>query len=194
MKKFLPILAFSFALTVTELSAHCQMPCGIYHDAMVFDQIDQYVETMVKGFTYLNDNKFSTPQERCEFIRWIGSKEEASDEVANIICFYFIQQKLKPDDPMSLDPLKSAHRLLFNLVMIKQTVDMKWVSAFDSEWEKFKLFFHVQGYQCAVEKKTLREWEAKRDKAIQDGTFKKSEEIDEVDHDAMHEQGVEHTH
>ena len=29
----------------STLTAHCQMPCGIYHDSMVYDQIDQYAET-----------------------------------------------------------------------------------------------------------------------------------------------------
>lgn len=165
MKKWIASFYLLGAFSLSSLNGHCQMPCGIYHDAMVYDQIDQFVETMVKGMTVIRDNKFSTPQERNELVRWVNSKEEACDEAANILCFYFLQQKIKPGEESSAEQLASAHRLLFYLVTIKQTADLKAVSNFDSEWEKFKLFFHVQGYQCAVEKKSLREWEDKRSSA-----------------------------
>lgn len=175
-----------------SLSAHCQMPCGIYHDGMVFDQIDQYVETMVKGVTVLQENEFKTYQERNEFVRWVHNKERMSNECADLLTTYFLQQKIKPNEPDTAQKLESCHKLLFTLVQIKQTVDLKAVSAFDNEWEKFKLFFHVQGYQCAVEKKTLKEWEEKRKKAEADGTLPKTD--DDKSHDDMHKEGIPHTH
>ncbi len=87
----------------TTLEAHCQMPCGIYHDDMVYDQIDQYTETMYKGIAVMIDSKFETAKERNEFVRWTIQKEEASDEVASIFTKYFLQQKIKPERLIALN-------------------------------------------------------------------------------------------
>lgn len=198
MKKWIASFYLLGAFSLSSLAAHCQMPCGIYHDAMVYDQIDQFVETMVKGMTVIKDNKFSTPQERNELVRWVNSKEEACDEVAHILTFYFLQQKIKPGEETSTEQLESVHRLLFYLVTIKQTADLKAVSNFDSEWEKFKLFFHVQGYQCAVEKKSLKEWEDKRTAAEKAQQQKEQESMIKHAHDEQgehtHEDGTTHSH
>src|SRR6187401_3317671 len=81
-----------------SLEAHCQMPCGIYHDDMVFDQVDQYIETMYKGISILNENKSATARDKCEFVRWVCLKEKASDETAQLLTSYFLQQKIKPGE------------------------------------------------------------------------------------------------
>ncbi len=146
----------------SALMGHCQMPCGIYHDDMVYDQIDQYVETMVKAVAKIKDSKAANPQERNELIRWVMAKERMSDETAELILTYFLQQKIKPGEPDTSKRLESAHRLLFDLVVIKQNADFKPVSEFAEEWEKFKLLFHIQGYECEMEKKNMKIWDEKR--------------------------------
>ncbi len=150
-------IASSLLVTGSSLSAHCQMPCGIYHDDMVFDQIDQYGETMYKGIAVMNDSKFSTVKERNEFVRWTLEKDQASDEVASIITKYFLQQKIKPGEPDTAKRLESAHRLLFLLVAIKQNTDLSFVNEFTEEWEKFKLMFHREGYECQIEQLKLKQ-------------------------------------
>src|SRR5262245_56294715 len=67
-------LVFSMILC-SKLTAHCQMPCGIYHDDMVYDQIDQFVETVYKGISVMNGNKFSSTKDKNEFVRWVIQKE-----------------------------------------------------------------------------------------------------------------------
>lgn len=134
-----------------QISAHCQMPCGIYHDDMVYDRIDQYVETMVKAISIMKKNDFSSPEESNRFTRWVIQKETASDEAANIITTYFLQQKIKPGEEDTAKRLESAHKLLFLLVAIKQNADVKVVDEFGEEWEKFKNMFHVEGYECKIE-------------------------------------------
>lgn len=169
----------------SPLSSHCQMPCGIYHDDMVYDQIDQYVETMFKGITMLTDTKFSTTREKNEFVRWVINKETGSDDVAHIITQYFLQQKIKPGEDDTVKRLTSAHRLLFLLVQIKQNTDRKIVEDFADEWEKFKLMFHVEGYECQIESIKMRkrqELESKQKKETPD------------DHDHDHDGDHEHPH
>ncbi len=153
MKKFISTSALALALITpfVHVEAHCQMPCGIYHDDMVYDRIDQYVETMVKAVSMLNKNDFSSPFESNRFVRWVIEKENASDEAASIILKFFLQQKIKPDEPDTAKRLESAHKLLFLLVAIKQNSDVSIVDEFSDEWDAFKNMFHVEGYECKIE-------------------------------------------
>ena len=151
MKIFILSGLVSMFASHAALNAHCQMPCGIYHDDMVFNQIDQYVETMYKGMSVLNDSKFSGVHDWNEVIRWVMLKEKESDEVAKLITTYFLQQKIKPGEPDTCKRVESAHRLLFYLVSIKQNTDIKFVQQFLNEWDKFKNLFHVEGYECQIE-------------------------------------------
>lgn len=181
IKRILISGLFVAACYTLDLNAHCQMPCGIYHDDMVFDQIDQYVETVVKGITVLEDSKFKTIRERNEFIRWVMEKEKSSNDVAELITTFFLQQKIKPGEEDTPERLASAHRLLFLLVKIKQNADLKVVYDFYQEWEKFKLMFHIEGYECKMEQIKLKKWAEKREKLRQQNGGKLPDE--EEDHE-----------
>lgn len=173
MKKRLFMLGLTAALLFSQnLKAHCQMPCGIYHDDMVFDQIDQYVETMYKGITVISDSKFTTIGDRNETIRWVGLKEKESDETARLLTTYFLQQKIKPGEPDTAKRLESAHRLLFLLVAIKQNVDLDMLQDFSDEWDKFKTMFHVEGYECKMENIKLKK-RAELEKQVKEREQKK---------------------
>lgn len=163
MKRFVACL-FTLIAFNSNLGAHCQMPCGVYHDEMVFDQIDQYVETMYKGISIMNTNKFHGVHDWNEVIRWVILKEKESDATANLLTTYFLQQKIKTGEPDTVKRLVSCHKLLFLLVAIKQNTDVKFVKDFLEEWEDFKAMFHVEGYQCQIEllKQQKREAEAKK--------------------------------
>lgn len=177
-----------------DLIAHCQMPCGIYHDDMVFDQIDQYVETMYKGITIICDNKDSTPHDRNELVRWVVLKEKSSDEVANIITTYFLQQKTKPGEADTVKKLVSAHKLLFLLVQIKQDTSRKLVEQFADEWDTFKLMFHVEGYECQVELLKQRKREQLKQKKEAEATAADHSHDHDHDHDHNHDHDHDHTH
>ncbi len=133
-----------------QLSAHCQIPCGIYHDAMVYDQVDQYIETMFKGMTIISDNKFENAHDKNEFVRWVIEKEKESNNIAELITFYFLQQKIKPGEENTPKRLASAHKLLFLAMQIKQGTTTEVVNQFADEWDEFKVMFHVEDYECQV--------------------------------------------
>lgn len=140
------------------------MPCGIYHDDMVYDQIDQYVETMYKAVAEIEDNTFQNPQQRNQLVRWVLQKDVQSDEATRLITTYFLQQKIKPDEPDTQEKVVSAHKLLFLIVAIKQNADKKIVLDFNEEWTKFKHFFHRKGYECKIEKMKLKKWEEEHER------------------------------
>lgn len=144
-------------LHLNEIHAHCQMPCGIYHDQMVYDQIDQFVETVYKGISVMQESKFSSVKDKNEFMRWVIQKEKSCNDIAELITVYFLQQKIKPNESDTAKRLTSAHKLLFMLVAIKQNADLDFVKQFNEEWEKFKLMFHLEGYECMMEKKEFQD-------------------------------------
>ncbi len=188
MKKLMNSLAFFMLVTSqVDLGAHCQMPCGIYHDDMEYDRIDQYVETMYKGISVINASKFSNAKERNEFTRWVIQKEKASDEAAYIILQYFLQQKILPGEDNTTKQLVAAHKLLYYIVCIKQTVDLQFVEQFSDEWEKFKLMFHREGYEVEMEKIRLEKEKAKKKAAG-------IEDVQSHDHDHPHDHNHEHDH
>jgi nickel superoxide dismutase len=197
-KEWLFFGIFSTLCLQGGLSAHCQMPCGIYHDDMIFDQIDQYVETMYKGMTMLTNSKFETPKERTEFVRWVMTKDSSSNDVSELLTTYFLQQKIKPDEEDTTKKLISAHKLLFLVVQIKQNTDRALIEKFNDEWEKFKLMFHVEGYSCKIEMLKERKRQEKlkqKNGAAADSTKKATdddEEHDDDDHD--HDDGLDHGH
>lgn len=183
-KQFLFMFVLTLSATPSLLRSHCQMPCGIFYDGVVFDQVDQYIETMVKAINVLQNNEFKTIQDRNTFVRWVIQKENNTNEIANLITTYFLQQKIKPGQENTVDRLVSAHMLLSYLVQIKQSVNGEAVNHFYEEWEKFKEFFPVNGYKSAVDQKKLN-------KMVQDIEKVKNDQ-NEMDHDHSH--GDHHSH
>lgn len=153
------IAVFMMLGASAALGAHCQMPCGVYHDEIVYDRLDQYVETMHKAISEMQVLKFDTPAEKNQYVRWIMQKERQSDEVSNLIVSYFLQQKIKPGEPDTTVKVVAAHKLLFLIVSIKQNVNLQLLYEFLDEWNKFKHMFHREGYECKIEQMKLKKWE-----------------------------------
>ena len=139
------IFTILLALTplTSSLSAHCQMPCGIYNDQMVYDEVNQFYLTVFKAVKALENNKFQTDEDRNQYVRWVMTKERLCNEIATLLTTYFFQQKIMPIDD-NRDMVNSLHQLLFQLVAIKQNVDIKIVKDFGKEWENFKNLFHPE--------------------------------------------------
>lgn len=164
MRKIVSFLTVFTLLSQGMLQAHCQMPCGIYHDDMVYDQIDQYAETMYKAMSEINSSKFQDPKERNQFVRWVLQKDIQSDEAAQLITVYFLQQKIKPGEEDTVKKITLAHKLLFLIVQIKQNVDVKIVHEFMEDWDRFKHMFHREGYECRIETIKLQKWKEEHEK------------------------------
>lgn len=141
MRFYLFTLCIFFTLS---LQAHCQMPCGIYHDQMIYDRVNEYYETMYKANMALKNNKLQTAEDYNQFVRWVMTKDHESDDIANLLCNYFLMQKIKPGEEETADLIASIHKLLHLAVGIKQTVGMNCVNDFGKEWDHFKFLFHPE--------------------------------------------------
>ena len=89
--------SFIFAiilLLTTQLNAHCQIPCGVYDDAMRVKMIEEHTLTILKSMNYISSNQ-SDLEKQNQVTRWIINKEEHAQEIQNIVSEYFLTQRIK---------------------------------------------------------------------------------------------------
>ena len=106
------------------LFAHCQIPCGIYSDAMQVIQIKEDLETIEKSITMIKklSGKYD-PQSFNQLNRWISAKEEHAQNIQNIISQYFLTQRIKQSSKNYENELITLHQLLISVMKCKQSVD-----------------------------------------------------------------------
>lgn len=135
MKHF--ILAILFALSTGQLSAHCQIPCGIYHDQMVVNGLKEDVETLTKSVNAIHTNAKVTAQDQNQLIRWVMNKEKHADKLANTLVEYFLKQRITLDAEKLQDKVVSVHKMLVLSMKVKQSVDLGTVAELKKELNTF---------------------------------------------------------
>jgi nickel superoxide dismutase len=103
--------------------AHCELPCGIYDDAMRIKMLKEHVMTMEKSMRKVQELQTSAPQEKNQLVRWITNKEHHANAFQEIVSQYFLTQRIKPDSEKYAEKLKVLHQMLFYAMKCKQTVD-----------------------------------------------------------------------
>lgn len=143
MKK---IVSTSFSLSIAltlflsmllsrDSFAHCQIPCGIFHDDLVFTTLEQNIETLQKAVHELGEgNKLSMNQS----VRWILNKETQSDQIAQTMLSYFLQQRVKMEDPQRAEKLNLIAMICTQCSKVKQTVDANEVATLAKEISQLK--------------------------------------------------------
>lgn len=111
--------------------AHCQIPCGIYDDAMRFNMMREHVTTIEKSMNLINELKADPSENANQLARWVMNKEDHADYLAGIVTEYFLQQRVKlaeaESDPESYNQkLALCHGLLVNSMKAKQTTDLEY--------------------------------------------------------------------
>ena len=106
--------------------AHCQIPCGIYDDPARFTAMAEHITTIEKSMKQINASGTNTNQS----VRWVLNKEKHADELANIITYYFMAQRIKPSTQSNkeayskyIKELTLLHQLLQTSMKAKQTTD-----------------------------------------------------------------------
>ena len=69
------------------MTAHCQVPCGIYDDAVRIIQIREHVTTIEKAMNQIDQltNDESSAQNMNQLVRWVNTKEEHATFIQSII-------------------------------------------------------------------------------------------------------------
>lgn len=125
MKKFaLLLMPAVFALTpVATVSAHCQIPCGIYDDDNVIGQLNTDFATIEKACSEIDSLSKDPAANAHQLTRWIVNKESHAQGIQDKVLNYFLAQRLKPDAEGYVDKLKLCHDVIVTAMKCKQSTD-----------------------------------------------------------------------
>ena len=98
MKKFYNVFTLVLFLILSGgLYGHCQVPCGIYDDAVRIVQIEEDIATMRKAMSMIKGlSGKSDAQSLNQMIRWVNTKESHADKIQETVSSYFLAQRIKP--------------------------------------------------------------------------------------------------
>ncbi len=116
-------LALAVGMMPASVQAHCQIPCGIYGDEMRFQMLEEHITTIEKSMKLIGELSADPGKNANQLARWVMNKENHADEMAEIVTKYFLQQRLKLDDPEWAAKVKPCHEILFYSMKAKQTTD-----------------------------------------------------------------------
>tara|TARA_B100000575_G_C22816384_1_gene480554 strand:+ start:53 stop:526 length:474 start_codon:yes stop_codon:yes gene_type:complete len=138
------ILKISIVLNFSTiiLFAHCQIPCGIYSDAMQIIQIKEDLRTIDKSITMIKKLSGKSDSKSFNQInRWISSKEEHAQNIQNIISQYFLTQRIKQSSKNYENELITLHQLLISVMKCKQDVNKENVKRSIELIDSFSEFY-----------------------------------------------------
>ena len=98
MKIFYNLLTlFLFFSIHGSLYGHCQVPCGIYDDAVRIVQIEEDIATVRKAMGIIKGlSGKSDAQSLNQMIRWVNTKESHAVNIQETVSSYFLAQRIKP--------------------------------------------------------------------------------------------------
>tara|TARA_Y100001970_G_scaffold111797_1_gene139525 strand:- start:5290 stop:5757 length:468 start_codon:yes stop_codon:yes gene_type:complete len=118
-------------LILTSLNciyAHCQIPCGIFNDALRIITIQEDFETIRKAMKQITKlSTKNTPKSKNQLSRWIQTKEDHSNNIQNILCDYFLIQRVKKSKTNYTEQLTLIHQILISAMKCKQTLENKHI-------------------------------------------------------------------
>jgi nickel superoxide dismutase len=132
--------AVAFVVSLpAAVSAHCQVPCGIYDDHARIHHMLEDTTTIAKAVTSISELAGKTdPQSVNQVTRWINTKEDHASNIITTIAQYFLTQKVKEVKPGAegyedyLNSLATHHHVMRAAMKTKQTVDPKAVEELKS--------------------------------------------------------------
>jgi len=143
MKKIVATLIMTIALA-SIAGAHCQIPCGIYDDHARIAMMEEHVATIEKSMNEITKLSAETPQNSNQLIRWVMNKDEHADKLTEVVTYYFLAQRIKPDTENYEAKLKTLHGMMIAAMKCKQTVDLKNVEELKTLIHQFEKLYFVE--------------------------------------------------
>ena len=140
MKKINPLyICMLAAVSLFSLvSAHCQVPCGIYGDEARFAAMLEDTTTIAKAVTKISSGKESQEQ----VVRWVLNKEKHAQSIQQTVLDYFLAQRIKADAPHYEQHLKSAHKIIVLAMKNKQQTSAKLAAELEQAIKDYeKVYF-----------------------------------------------------
>ncbi|MEM9081460.1 MAG: superoxide dismutase [Ni] [Verrucomicrobiota bacterium] len=121
-------LASITILAAPQLSAHCQVPCGIFDNDNVIQSIHTDWVTIDKAAKQIAELSKDPSANAHQLTRWILNKESHAQDIQEKMLNYFLAQRLKlPADEAAqeayLKNLKLCHEIIIAAMKCKQTTE-----------------------------------------------------------------------
>jgi len=141
--KTIHILALTLAslFTTASLSAHCQVPCGIYGDELKFGELEQHVDTIAKAGTQIRELSAKddlSAQDMQQIVRWTNNKESHAQKIIDETANYFLAQRLKPGADHYAEKVELLHHIIVFSMKSKQSVESDPVDTLSKKLAAFK--------------------------------------------------------
>ena len=129
----------------TTLFSHCQIPCGIYDDAMRVQMIEEHIKTIQKAMIEIGQLESAGDKNYNQLVRWVSNKEKHADELTETVTQYFMTQRISPADPSNeqayqayVNKLTLLHKLMIDSMKCKQATDLENVAKLKETLALFK--------------------------------------------------------
>ena len=150
VKYLIAALVFSFLFINQTVSAHCEVPCGIYGDSVRVALIKEHITTVEKSMKMIEELSGEDKPNYNQIVRWVVNKEEHAVKIQEIVSQYFLHQRVKitdPDDKEQYDKyinqLAALHEIAVYSMKAKQSTDLANIEKLRESVEKFQgLYFH----------------------------------------------------
>jgi nickel superoxide dismutase len=147
MKKsilILSLLLVSFGFSKATF-AHCEVPCGIYHDELRVELIKEHIQTIEKAMNQITELQSAETINYNQLVRWINTKEHHANLIQEVAEQYFLTQRVKfaePDDTENykkyVTQLTTLHELIVYAMKAKQTTDLENVEKMRASLSAFE--------------------------------------------------------
>jgi len=136
------------AISPRAALAHCEIPCGIYDDALRITLIREHIDTVEKSMKTIVSLSAEGEKNYNQLVRWITNKDEHADEIQHIVSQYFMTQRIKPaagpgaGHDAYVAKLTLLHQLLIEAMKSKQTLEQEHIDRMRTLVDSFeKLYF-----------------------------------------------------
>ncbi len=138
------LFALFLSVITANLLAHCQLPCGIYHDELEFGNLEQCVETLHRANDGILNNTSTSPLGDNQMVRWVLLKDQYADQFVQLLTTYFLQQRIQPGQSNTAALLTLSHEMMQSAMKIKQTVNQDHVALLSCQLSQFKKLYNEQ--------------------------------------------------
>jgi nickel superoxide dismutase len=130
-KLMLGVLLLAVAGIAPLVYSHCQIPCGIYDDPARLAAIAENITTVEKAMKSIEELSAQPKPNMNQIVRWVNVKDEHAEDIAHIVSYYFMAQRIKPADKSDaagyeryIKQLTLLHEMLIYSTRAKQTTDL----------------------------------------------------------------------
>jgi nickel superoxide dismutase len=128
-------------LAASYVAAHCEIPCGIYDDAMRVKMIGEHITTIEKSMNQVLKLQDEKPINYNQLVRWVTNKENHANELQEIVTQYFMTQRIKPDAKKYTEKLTILHKMMLRSMKCKQSTDLVHVETLRSLLKQFDALY-----------------------------------------------------